>query len=305
MNLKSMIRALKETIRSFVFGYYRLKFSLGAHFAPARTAARGAALFNTPLRPKADKLDAPQGIPQPMLRMINLPGGSITVYEWGQPAAKPTVLLLHGWNGWAMQFADFVPTLLENGFAVVALDQAGHGRSPGQRSSLPMFIDTAGQMMARLPNLSGIVAHSMGAAAAACALAAGRQSRIGLVMIAPPKGPRVFLEQFARMMGIAPLADGMQAWIERRYGRSFLSVGAEAVAPEVFAPSLILHDPADAVVPFEHGEAYARMMPDVRLEALDGWGHYKILRAPQAVRLAVDFLALQSVARQRLERASA
>jgi pimeloyl-ACP methyl ester carboxylesterase len=306
MHISPLTRLLNKTIRSFIFGFYRLTFGVGARIAPAHTAARGAALFNTPLRPKAEKLEAPPEIARPLLQMMNLPSGAVTVYEWGNPATLPTVLMLHGWSGWAMQFAEFVPALRAAGFAVVALDQAGHGRSPGRSSSLPMFIDISGEMLAHLPNLCGIIAHSMGAAAAVCALAASGERSIGLVLIAPPQGPRVFLEQFARMMGMPPaLADGMQAWIERRYGRSFKSVGVEAVAPKLLAPSLILHDPADTVVPVEHGESYLRLAPAARLEALGGWGHYKILRAPDAVRMAVGFISLQAAQRMGLQQASA
>ncbi len=295
MSLKPFKNILNETARSFIIAFYGLKFGLGARFTPHRTAALAAALFCTPQRPKSHKLAAPKGLAQPLMRMMPLPSGSVVVYQWGDPESQPTVLLLHGWNGWAMQFADFVPSLLARGFAVVAPDHAAHGNSPGKLASLPGFIATTGELLAHLPGITGIVAHSLGAAAAACVAADSRRQAPGLVLIAPPKGPRVFIEQFGRLLGMPPaLADGMQQWIERRYGHSFESVGAKSVAPRILAPTLVLHDPADSVVPFEHGETYASLAPNARLEALAGYGHYKILRAPEAVRMAVEFLSMQA-----------
>jgi pimeloyl-ACP methyl ester carboxylesterase len=306
MNIKSAKHALNATIRSFIVGFYRLKFGIGARLAPQRTAALAAALFNTPQRPKPEKLAAPKGIAQPVMRLMPLPSGSVTVYQWGDPESQPTVLMLHGWSGWGMQFADFVPGLLEYGFAVVAPVHVGHGNSLGKLASLPGFIVTTGELMARLPKLSGIVAHSMGGAAAACALAEYGAQELSLVLIAPPAGPRIFVEQFARMLGVPPtVADGMQHWLERRLGRSFESLGAEAVAPRIRAPVLVLHDPADNVVPFAHGEAYVRLAPDARLEAQAGGGHYRILREPGTIRLALEFLARQAMERTTARQARA
>lgn len=306
MNSKSINHALNATVRSFILGFYRLKFSIGARLAPHRTAALAATLFTTPQRPKPDRLAVPKGLASPIMRVLPLPSASVTVYQWGDPESQPTVLLLHGWNGWAMQFADFVPGLLERGFAVVALDHVGHGNSPGNVASLPGFIDTTKELLTHLPRVSGIIAHSMGAAAAACALAESELQSVGLVLIAPPKGPRVFVEQFARVLGLPNSGvDGVQQSIERRFGRSFASLGAEAVAPRILAPTLVLHDRADSVVPFAHGEVYARLAPDAQLEALAAGGHYKILRAPAAIKQSLEFLSRQAMAQIGERRARA
>lgn len=288
--------ALKETVRSFQFGYLKLKFRVGARFAPRRTAGKLALLFNTPQRPQAGKLAAPPGLPQPQRETMQLAGTSVTTYVWGDVAQQPTVLMLHGWNGWGMQFAAFVPALLERGFAVVALDQVGHGASAGTLSSLPMFIDCAAAMIERLPRLAAVIGHSLGAAAAACALVQTDAAGLDLVLIAPPRGPRVFVEQFTRALGLPlHLVDGAQDWIERRYGRSFAAVGVEAVAPRLRNRTLVLHDPLDNVVPFAHGQAYVELAPAARLVALADCGHYKIFRSPQTVHAAVDFLAARQL----------
>lgn len=291
--MKMSKHAMNATIRSFLFGFYKLKFTVGALLAPHRAAASGATLFSTPIRPGRNKLDTPAHIPAPLLREVALASGTVTLYEWGDPAMQPTILLMHGWNGWTLQFGAFIAPLLANGFAVVALDQPGHGRSAGRRSSLPVFIDTAQELLGRWPKVTGIVAHSLGAAAAACTLAQSRTSALKLVLIAPPSGPRVFLEKFAAMLGMPfKLVDAMQQWMEQRHGRSFAGLSVNCIAPDILAHTLVIHDPADDVVPFEHGESYARLVTNARLAPMKGCGHFRILQSPEAIRLAVDFVSM-------------
>lgn len=202
----------KKTVRFFMHAFHRLRFQVGVLVSLRRAAAGAAALFSTPVRPRRASLDTPPDLPAPVRREVPLASGAVTLYEWGNPAAQPTVVLIHGWNGWALQFASFVAPLLANGYAVVALDHRGHGRSAGRRASLSGFIDTTLELLETLPALSAVVGHSLGGAAAACSLAHTRNTAVKLVLIAPPNNPR-------------------------------------------------------------------------------GWGHFRILRAPDAIRLVVDFVS--------------
>jgi pimeloyl-ACP methyl ester carboxylesterase len=282
----------KATIRSFMLAFHRLRFKVNAMVSPRRAAAGAAALFSTPVRPRRADLDAPVDIPAPLLREVTLASGIVTLYEWGNPATQPTVMLIHGWNGWALQFASFIAPLLANGNAVVALDHRGHGRSAGRRASLSGFIDTTLELLATLPKLSAVVGHSLGGAAAACTLAQSRTTAVKLVLLAPPNNPRVFLDKFAATLGIpGNLTDAIQNCLEQRDGRTFSEVSVGRIAPNIRADTLVIHDPADSVVPFKHGESYACLVNDARLAPLAGWGHFRILRSPDAVRLAVDFVS--------------
>jgi pimeloyl-ACP methyl ester carboxylesterase len=83
----------------------------------------------------------------------------------------------------------------------------------------------------------------------------------------------------------------MQQWVEQRFGRTFAEVSVSRIAPNILARTLVIHDPADSVVPFEHGESQARLVKNAQLARLDGCGHYRILRSPDAIRLAVDFVS--------------
>jgi len=282
---------LKKTVRSLLFISYRTAFAIGSVVAPRIATEKGFRLFGTPMRPGKSRLAPESALPPPQIRKLPLTGAEVSAYVWGDPASQPVVLLLHGWNGWGLQLAGFVPALLDQGMAVVAVDHVGHGRSDGRFSALPVFIRTTRELLAAFPATKGIVAHSLGAAATAFVLAESGRSDLRTVLLAPPKHPRVFLEQFGAMLGMSrKVVDGIQRRIEETHGVTFADVDVEAVAPRIKAPVLLIHNPADDVVPFSHGQRYAQLIGDARFEAVDGIGHYKMTGSPEIIRMAAQFL---------------
>ena len=291
MKVSSFKLVLKKTVRSLLFVSYRTGFAVGSAVAPKLAAEKGFRLFGTPMRPGKARLTSEASLPPQQTLKLSLSGGEVSVYVWGDPASQPVVLLLHGWNGWGLQLAGFVPALLEQGAAVVAVDHVGHGQSDGRFSSLPVFIRTTRELLGAFPKVKGIVAHSLGAAATAFVLAESGRNDVRTVLLAPPKHPRVFLEQFGAMLGMSrKVVDGIQCRIEETHGVTFADVDVETVAPRVKAPVLLVHNPADDVVPFSHGQRYADLIEGARFEVVDGASHYKMTASPEIIRMAAEFL---------------
>jgi pimeloyl-ACP methyl ester carboxylesterase len=61
------------------------------------------------------------------------------------------------------------------------------------------------------------------------------------------------------------------------------------VAP-LRARALVIHDRGDRDVPFAQGAAIAAAWPGARLHAVEGLGHYRVLRDPAVIEAAVAFL---------------
>ena len=66
----------------------------------------------------------------------------IDIYVWGDPATQPYVLFAHGWSSHGTRILPWVAPLRDAGYAVVAFDQAAHGRSGGTHTTLPDFTAT-------------------------------------------------------------------------------------------------------------------------------------------------------------------
>jgi hypothetical protein len=71
-------------------------------------------------------------------RLVDFPFQNETIkcYEWGDAAAKKTILLAHGWESRGTALRMYVPDLIKNGFKIVAFDALAHGDSTGKQNNL-------------------------------------------------------------------------------------------------------------------------------------------------------------------------
>ena len=244
-------------------------------------------LFFTPL---PSKLAARRRATPPGWRVQHWPfeQGTVAVHRRVDlPDGLPTVLLVHGWAGDAMQMQPLGDALAAAGFAPVLLDCPAHGRSAGWRSTLPQFARAIWAASARLGPLHAVVAHSLGALAAAHAAAGGLPVQ-RLVLVAPPPPPRIFLHWFSGSFGLgAGLAERMRAAIERREGVPLLHFEPAWLGERVRQPTLLLHDEGDRVAPWAGSQALLQALPDARLATTQGLGHRRVLSDTTAIATVV------------------
>jgi pimeloyl-ACP methyl ester carboxylesterase len=237
--------------------------------------------FVTPVRRGADAR-APLAAP----RMIESDGRAIAVYEAG---SGPRVLLVHGWEGSALDFAALAATFRTNGFRVVAFDHPAHGRSAGRRTSLPKMARAVEDVARAVGPFDVVVGHSLGASAALLALGNGLAARAA-ALIAPPRDAHHFVRQLSAAMGLSEArATGAIALLERRVG-SLAGPATDRVARQLRLPGLVLHDRGDRYVPFAHGEAIAAAWPGARFVPLTGLGHRRGLDAPHVHATILNFV---------------
>lgn len=272
----------------------RARFAFGGWLRPRRTLARAADLFATPLsmaRTRALGADVAGAVLDHVVGV----DGRIATYTWGDPARYPVALLAHGWSSYGLFLLPWVAPLRAAGYAVVAFDQAGHGRSDGRRSSLPAFADVLTRVAARYGAPAVVIGHSLGGAATMLALAGGLDAG-RVVLIAPPADPLAAGERFARRIGLAGhlavhLFDDWQAKTRIRIE----SLQAHRAAPSLTTPALIVHDLGDREVPWAEGERYARYWPGARLLTTTDLGHHRISGAPAVIAEALRFLSGEPV----------
>ncbi|MGB8224840.1 MAG: alpha/beta fold hydrolase [Polyangiales bacterium] len=211
----------------------------------------------------------------------------LKVWSWGE---GPTILLVHGWNGRATQLGAFVEPLVSRGYRVVAFDAFGHGASPGKRMSLPDLASCIRKVADGLDGVYGVVAHSLGGAATTLALSQGLEVERA-VFISPPADPRAFLKVFSAALGISnDVRARVQQRIEARLGMPMESMRANAIAPSMRIPLLIIHDRDDKEVPLRAGQSIADGWPGAELIITEGLGHQRILRADAVANSAVSFI---------------
>jgi pimeloyl-ACP methyl ester carboxylesterase len=286
---------ISTTVRAFLsLTLLRLTHRIGGWVAPAATIEHAAALFCTPYpgaRPRA--LQAPTGPAR--IEMLELEGGRIAQYVWGDPSREPYILFSHGWSSHGARLLPWMERLRAAGYALVAFDQDGHGRSDGTRTHLPGFIARLLEFGQRHGPAAAVIGHSLGGAAAALALARGLRADTA-ILIAPAADPLAAGQRFARQVGLsAPLRRRMFAQFETRLSMRFTELLPERNAPRIACPVLVVHDLEDREVPWGEGERWARYWPGARLLSTRGLGHHRILDDPGVIIAGLDFLAGRTV----------
>ena len=285
-------------------GFLRALFRGITPVSPAAAAALAMALFRRPPRHR-DTEEERTALARAERLPVSLDGRLVAAWRWGQ---GPAVLLVHGWGSRGSRLVSFVAPLTEAGYSVVAFDAPGHGASAGRLSSLPQFISVIQAVARELGDngesgsgcrsagpvpatFSGIVAHSMGAAATTLAMSRGlRAGRV--VFLAPAVDPIGYTERFAEMVGLTPdILDRMRRSIERRFGQSWDDLEVLRPAATMTAPLLVFHDRDDRDVEWSNGQAIAGAWPGAELVTTTGLGHRRIVHDPAVVSRAVAFLA--------------
>ena len=268
--------------------------ALAEHAAPALGARAVVRMCTTVPRATPGRASA---VPGGDRRQVSLPGptpGSIVTETWGE---GPAVYLLHGFGGHRRSWHRFVGPLTQAGFRAVTLDVPGHGDSypgvygPG-RSLLPEAVTALRAAAGYHGPAHAVVAHSMGALAAAVACLDGLPAA-RLVLIAPMPDHGSALRVFAEAVGAG---ERIQACMPRALEQlmqmpmSHFDAVNRAAEEDTLPPALVIHDGGDRRVPFGLGARLAAAWPSARLHPTHGLGHNRILHDEGVIAASVDFL---------------
>ncbi len=228
---------------------------------------------------------------------ISRPPIKLAGFVWdGAPDAAnaaPTALLVHGWELQAGRMGAFVPPLLAAGLRVAALDMPAHGQSEGSQATMLDWAEAIKNAVQQMGNVKAVVAHSFGGMSAAWLLA--HEQNLGvekLVLMASGTDVEFLIRNspYAQSAGLEQM-QAMREAFRQRVGRWPAEFDAAQEAANMKIPALVVHDVRDPIVPFAHGEAYVRAIPNARLLATSGLGHTAGLRDVDVVAAAVAFLA--------------
>ena len=276
----------------------RVRRALGLleRFAPALGARWAVELWCTPPAVEAS-LRMPPGVPQSRPVAGAWAGHRIAGEAWGE---GPPVYLVHGWGGCRAHLGVFVKPLVDAGYRVIAFDLPSHNDSepgdlaPGRTTivecaeAVRAFVRTHGRAHA-------IVAHSLGAKAAALAVARGAEVD-NLVFLAPMGDFSWYLDVFADRHGFGPrIRRGLHRRLDRRLKMPLYDTDIAAVATTLDDPPslLVVHDPDDPDSPYETSQGIVDVWPGSRLVTTRGLGrlaHYRILRHRPAINAGLEFV---------------
>ena len=263
---------------------------------PIRTARRLASQFRTPRRLLSQKPRRPEELAvllnaRPLC--LRFDGLDLAGYEWrpryGASDGAP-ILLMHGWEGRASQFAQLIESLLRRGHRVIAFDAPAHGDSPGAQSTVGAFADLVLEIDHAHGPFHAAIGHSMGGAAVMAAATRGLRAE-KVVAISAPASLRRAATSGARALGLPERAlRPFLGFVAEANGRPLEALDYDRLLPPPDLAVLLLTDPRDNEVPASESAAVAGVWPNARLRHIAGVGHRRILAAENTQRLVIDFI---------------
>ena len=214
----------------------------------------------------------------------------IQTYRWGN--GPKTLLLIHGWEGQAGNFADLIEPLITNGFTVYAFDGPSHGYSSKGRTSLFEFIELVGILLEKWAP-SHLISHSFGGVATIGSLRFNPAIAIDkYVLLTTPNKFSERINDIAQKVGITEKVK--QRLIQRLEQESGYLVKdlnlSDFVSQIQVQQALILHDKNDRVIPISQAQQVAQAWSNCSLEEIKGTGHFRILRTPKVIEKVIGFM---------------
>jgi len=223
-------------------------------------------------------------------------GTRLALYQWPGEAKRGTVLIVHGLGEHAGRYEHVAAWLAERGFAAIAYDHRGHGRSEGARGVTPTpgaLTEDLGLAVSALRPKQGrfiILGHSMGGAIAAEFVARRIRSADLLILSSPALKARLTLVDRAQLAvglallpslaqsnkldatGIAHDPATVQAYLDdplvhdrisARLAKGIIDAGevALAAAPKWSTPTLLVYGGSDRLVDPAGSDAFAASAP--------------------------------------------
>lgn len=272
-----------------VLRWLRVSFRIQSWISTAWAAKRLSDLwFSSPKHPEPRR----EANWRQQARQISIPhhDGPLAVYQWGE--GSETILLLHGWSGRGPQMGAFVEPLIEQGYRVVAFDAPGHGRTPGNSSSIFRMNDALRAVVKEIGPVKAVIAHSFGVMLLAYALKHSDFKTAKAICISSPTTPLFLVDIFCQVLQINDeLKQSFLRRVEQQFSNDvWQQLSADENVRQISIPALIIHDQDDLDVPSHLGEQLASAWPNAELHITKGLGHRRILRNKDVIELVTNFI---------------
>ena len=237
---------------------------------------------------------------------IPTPAGKQLFGWWlPRPAARSTLVIIHGWGGNAELMLPMALPFHRAGINVLLIDARNHGRSDSDSfSSLPRFAEDLGTAVTWLrrtrPECSRRVAllgHSVGAGAVL--LTASRRHDIDAVIsVSAFAHPAWAMRRFlSRRWLPTPLISLVMRYVEWVIGYRYEEIAPIHTVCRVRCPVLLVHGTRDNTVPLADARAIARgcRRPHITLLEIEGADHDSVEEIERQGHRLVAFLRQSGV----------
>ncbi len=205
----------------------------------------------------------------------------------------PLVVLVHGYSGRGVQMAALAHKIAGLGFRSVFFDAGGHGASRAEKVGFHTFINDTRDLVLHLNEpIHALVGHSAGALAMMRARALHAIGADRYVVISAPLFPYVPLDTMRQRGATEEALDHIKAVLCDQFESSWSALTrGDAFTSEAGKPLLAIYDKSDDRVRHTDADRLATLWPDATILKTDGFGHNRILQAPETLDATAEFVS--------------
>lgn len=253
------------------------------------TIKYAAKLFTTPIKYKVPKreFDMDKNSKQELLFIPTIKK-NINIYKYGVGNKK--VLLVHGWSGRGTQLFRIADEMVAKGFEVISFDAPAHGKSEGNKSMMPEFIESILEIDKKFGSFDYAIGHSLGGMAIINALRKGFNTN---KIITIGSGDKIadIVSDFVNQLQLKPtLSPKLTNHFEKLLNDKMSDYDTFNVIQNFDIPHLIIHDKNDDEVGFYCAENIHKHSKNSTLFLTEGFGHRKILGSDDVIEQINQFV---------------
>ncbi|MBB6463297.1 alpha/beta hydrolase [Flammeovirga kamogawensis] len=216
---------------------------------------------------------------------------NVQTYKWGNGPKK--VLLVHGWEGQAGNFAEIIESLVDNNYTVYAFDAPSHGFSSKGKTTMFEFSALV-KLFIKKHAIKNIISHSFGSVGTTHCLSNNNDLKVDkYVMITTPDRFEQRLNDVAQMVGLNnrvknKLVNKLENEFNVKVNDQNVSDFVQKVNVE---KAYILHDVNDKIIDIQQSiDVQKAWGSTCELEKIENTGHFRILRTDTVVEKVINFL---------------
>lgn len=270
--------------------FIRAKFKLLSAISKKKAAEQAFKLFCTP--PSRDIKELPDTFKPAEKLQFRFAEYNIVGYRWNKGGHRK-VLILHGFESSAVNFAAYIEPLVKKGYEVLAFDAPAHGRSSGKRITAVIYRDLIKYIHQQYGPVQSYMGHSLGGFVLSLALAEMPHDKsYRAVFIAPSAETSTAITNFFQLIRLADK-------VRKEFENVILKISGHPVSwfsisrtlKNIQAEILWVHDETDPITPVRDAlKVKEENHSNVRFVLTKGLGHSRIYREPAVIGTIVDFL---------------
>ena len=212
---------------------------------------------------------------------LSVEGIVVKGFHFTPPEDKATgkkILICHGFDSSSYRFVKYIPSFLNAGFQVFTFDAPGHGFSGGNTVNAFIYRNIILEIESLFGPFFGIMAHSLGALAAALAAEKLNNPDKKVVLIAPATEVRTIFKNFFKMVPLTKKTrQTFDDLIYESSGQKTEWFSVTRAVQKIPSSVLWIHDTDDPMCPYDDTLPIRQLqLSNLQFITTSGLGHTRI-----------------------------